>query len=208
MADNPSTCEEILGNHGNPDQLKLDKILDPPDPDEEKIHIMHPSHYFAKEKLPIYLQTVGNFNILSLNTQSINAKLDAFVAFLEIAKRQNVHSHAICLQETWLSENSDLSLLQLNDVTCFSLGKQCSSRGGMITYIDTNINASVINVEITSPIWEGLFVKIQGMENTEGIIIGNIYRPPYDNNRKENINSFASELDPILSSFDTGTQRF
>ena len=77
MADNPLTCEEILGNYGNPDHLKLDNILDPPDPDEEEIHIMRPSHYFAIEKLPIHLQTVDNFNILSLNTQSINAKFDA-----------------------------------------------------------------------------------------------------------------------------------
>ena len=145
MADNALTCEDILGNYGNPDHLKLDNILDPPDPDEEEIHIMHPSHYFAIEKLPIHLQTVGNFNILSLNTQSINAKFDAFVALLEIAKQQNIPFHAICLQETWLSENSDLSLLQLNGFTCFSQGKQCSSHGGLITYIDTNINASVIN---------------------------------------------------------------
>ena len=100
MADNALTCEEILGNYGNLAHLKLDNILDPPDPDEEEIHIMRPSHYFAKEKLPIHLQTVGNFNILSLNTQSINAKFDAFVAFLEIAKQQNVHFHAICLQDT------------------------------------------------------------------------------------------------------------
>ena len=175
MAGNPLTYEEILGNYGNPDHLKLDNILDPPDPDEEEIHIMRLSHYFAIEKLPTHLQTVGNFNILSLNTQSINAKFD------------------------------DLSLPQLNGFTCFSQGKQCSSHGGLITYIDININASVINVKITSPIWEGLFVKIQCMENTKDIIIGNIYRPPYDNNCKENINSFTLELDPILSSFDTST---
>ena len=49
MTDNPLTCEEILGNYGNPDHLKLDNILDPPDPDEEEIHIMRPSHYFAIE---------------------------------------------------------------------------------------------------------------------------------------------------------------
>ena len=91
----------------NPDHLKLDNIIGPPDPDEEEIHIMRPSHYLAIEELSIHLQTVGNFNILSLNTQSINAKFDALVAFLEIAKQQNVHFHAICLQETWLSENSD-----------------------------------------------------------------------------------------------------
>ena len=34
---------------------------------------------------------------------------------------------------------------------------------------------------------------------------GNIYHPPYDNNCKENTNSFTSELDQILSSFDTST---
>ena len=93
MADNALTCEAILGNYGNPDHLKLDNIIDPPDPDEEVIHIMRSSHYFSIEKLPIHLQTVGNFNILSLNTQSINAKFDVFVAFSEIAKQQNVHFH-------------------------------------------------------------------------------------------------------------------
>ena len=102
-------------------------------------------------------------------------------------------------------ENSDLSLRQLNGFTCFSQGEQCSSHGGLITYIDTDINASVINVDITYPIWEGLFVKIQGLENTKDIIIGNIYRPPYDNNCNESVSSVTSELDPILSSFDTST---
>ena len=105
MADNPLIWEEILENYGNPDHLKLDNTLDSPDTDEEEIHIMRPLHYLAIEELPIHLQTVGNFNILSLNTQSINVKFDALVVFLDIAKQQNVHFHAICLQETWLSEN-------------------------------------------------------------------------------------------------------
>ena len=142
MADNPLICEEILENYGNPDHLKLEE--------EEEIHTLFCNRRTADTFKK--LQTVGNINILSLNTQSINAKFDTFIAFLEIAKQQNVHFHAICLQETWLSENSDLSLLQLNGFTCFSQGKQCSSHGGLITYIDTNINASVINMEITSHI--------------------------------------------------------
>ena len=68
MANNHLTYEELLENYGNTNNLKLDNILDPPDADEEEIHIMRPSHYFALEKLPIHLQTVGNFNILSINT--------------------------------------------------------------------------------------------------------------------------------------------
>ena len=86
--------------------------------------------------------------------------------------------------------------------TSFSQGKQCSSHGGLITYIDTNINAFV---EITSPTLEGLFVKIHGMENTKDIIISNTYRLSYDKNCKENINFFTSEISPILFSFDTNT---
>ena len=140
MADNPLTCE-VMGNYGHPDHLKLDNILDPPDPDEDEIHIMRLSHYFPIEELP----------------------------------KPGLAKIPTCCCYNWAA------------LHVFSQGKQCSSHGGLITYINTNINVSVMNIEITSPIWEGLFVKIQGMENTKDIIIGNIYRKPYDNNCKENI---------------------
>ena len=35
------------------------------------------------------------------------------------------------------------------------------------------------------------------------IVIGNIYRPPYDNNSRENIETYVSELDPVLSMIKT-----
>ena len=47
------------------------------------------------------------------NIQSINAKFDQLRIILEGLERQNCEFSAICLQETWLSEASDISLLAL-----------------------------------------------------------------------------------------------
>ena len=59
-----------------------------------------------------------------------------------------------------------------------------------------------MNIDVNSSVWDGLFVQIQDLGYTKDIIIGNIYRPLYDNNNKENISTFISELDPILSSIN------
>ena len=106
--------------------------------------------------------------------------------------------HAICIQESWLSDTSDLSLLQIDGFRCFSQGKHCSSHGGLITYVNSQLNASVINVTNNSEIWEGLFVLVKGIEQEKEIVLGNIYRPPYDNNNESNINTFVTELNPII----------
>ena len=150
----------------------------------------------------MYLQTIGNLNVLSLNTQRVNAKFDSIITFLEVARQQKVHFHVICLQKSWLNDISDLSFFQINGFTCFSRGKKCSPHRGLITYVDSSLNASVLNIDVNSSVWEGLFEQIQDLGYTKDIIIGNIYRLPYDNNNKENISTFISELDPILSSIN------
>ena len=53
------------------------------------------------------------------------------VLFLQALKQSNFEFSTICLQETWLDENADLSLLQLENYTCISKGKQCSAHGGL-----------------------------------------------------------------------------
>ena len=201
MYDNFIETDEILEIYGNPNDFKLD-ILDPPDTEEDDINLVHQSPYYSIGDLPMYLQTIGNINVLSLNTQSVNAKFDSIITFLEVARQQNVHFQVICLQESWLNDIYDLSLFQINGFTCFSRGKKCSPHGGLITYVDSSLNASEVNIDVNSSVWEGLFVQIQDLGYTKDIIIGNIYRPPYDNNNKENISTFISELDPILSSIN------
>ena len=47
-------------------------------------------------------------------------------------------------------------------------------------------------------IWEGLFVSVKDDYSEKEFVIGNIYRPPYNNNNEDNVNTFISELNPII----------
>ena len=139
--------------------------------------------------------------MLSLNTQSVNAKFDSIVTFLESARQQNVYFFVICLQESWLNDISDISLF-LNKRFHLFLTRQEKHSHGLITYVDWSLNTSEVNMDFNSSVWEGLFVQIQDLGYTNDIIIGNIYHPPHDNNNKENISTFISELHSISSSIN------
>ena len=81
---------------------------------------------------------------------------------------------------------------------CFAQRKGCCTHGGLITYIDASMNSSVIDIKNKSAIWESLFVSIKGSVHNKDITLGNIYRPPKDNNIRINIDYVTNDLDPIL----------
>ena len=137
--------------------------------------ILKPSEYHLIENLPIQLKNLNNSSIFSLNAQSINAKFDCLLALTEIAKHQGISFDAICIQESWLSENADLSLLQIEGFTYYFQGKSCSTHGGILTYVSEDFNASKININIDPTVWEGLFIFIKDLENQKDIVLGNIY---------------------------------
>ena len=145
--------------------------------------------------MPGELKSVNNnLNISSLNAQSLKAKFDNLQILIESLQEQNIKLHAICIQESWLDENSNLDLLQLDWYHCFAQGKRCSAHGGLITYVDASINASVIDIENKSAIWESLSVSIKGSIHNKDIKLGNIYRPPKDHNNKMTIDQFTNEI--------------
>ena len=50
-----------------------------------------------------------------------------------------------------------------------------------------------------SDIWEGLFIDVSGQNLRRPIIIGNIYKPPHNNNNNANIERFIEEISPIIN---------
>ncbi len=54
--------------------------------------------------------------------------------FIEHLKTFNFLFSVICIQESWLSEGADTSLIQLEGYKC------CSSKGGFIIYLHENFN--------------------------------------------------------------------
>ena len=157
------------------------------------------STYYDDAKLICTLQNSPNtFKILSLNCQSLNAKIDQIKLKLNLFEREGVEFNAICLQETWLSNNSDNSLLHLEGFHMIPNGKRISSHGGLVIYLKNTFKFNIIDLQVNSNIWEGQFIEIIFPSQFENnLILGNIYRPPRDLN--ENYEQFINEFIPVLN---------
>jgi hypothetical protein len=107
----------------------LDLLDSENDNDEDEAPtIFQQSPYYNEDGLTeIVSFNPNSFKILSLNCQSLRAKFDQLKVYIEY----NCHScfHAICLQETWLENDSDVDLLQIDGYRLISKGKSASSHG-------------------------------------------------------------------------------
>ena len=163
------------------------------------LNLLQKSQYFDDESLLKQLAKKANtFKILNLNCQSINAKIDQLKIKIQQYKNDNCEFSAICLQETWLDNNADTSLLQIDDYTLISQCKTCSSHGGLLIYLHKHYKYKHLVGE-TSNIWEGQFIRVTDEETNTHVTIGNIYRPPRDVN--ENYQQFTEEFTRQLAKF-------
>ena len=64
------------------------------------------------------------------------------------------------------------------------------------------LRSTKINADSDSPIWESQFIIVKDIELNKEILLGSIYRPPFDNNGRENVATFIEEINPILSNFN------
>ena len=197
------TDSDILRNTGGLHQHSLTHILhldeDTLNTDDELPVIRH-SPYFDNEQLISKLGgKSNNFNILSLNTQSLHAKFDQIKIMLNYLEKQNVFFSAICLQETWLAEKADVSLLFLDKYKLITQGKFSSPHGGLAIYLHERYDYTVLP-PTKSAIWEGQFIQINETETKTNITLGNIYRPPRD--ILNNYQTFIQELALVLQSLD------
>ena len=96
-----------------------------------------------------------------------------------------------------------MSHIQLDGYRCIAQGNTCTSKGGLITYVDTKYNCNVVMELNTYRHWEGQLVNISGGELAKHILIGNIYRPP--RTLLNEIEVFIEELTLIVQGLDKKT---
>ena len=106
---------------------------------------------------------------------------------------------AICLQESWLTDDSDLSQYQLPNYNLIHQGKKCSGHGGLLIYLHKRYYHVVRKLYNSSDFREGHFIDISGGNLRKHITLGNIYRPPKLNNNYLSISTFIDEFATILS---------
>ena len=124
--------ESILKQYGGININSLDNIL-PRDIDAE-LQFLKTSHYYDDRSLADeFSNKINSFNILGLNCQSINAKVDELKIKLHQLKSINCEFNAIFIQETWLLDNAHTSLIELYNYTLISKVKTGSAHGGLLT---------------------------------------------------------------------------
>ena len=201
ITDHEVCAESVLLNHGGVKEKDLTKIIsndlnaDDAGNDDE-IDTMSHSPYFLPGHLPNHL--INSFGILSLNAGSLSAKFNSLQILLELLSSQNIHFPVICIQESWITDESMLQLLQLNGYNTFHVNASSSTHGGVVTYVDNSYDVTIKAQVNNSDICDGLFLEIKHENMKNKIIVGNIYKPPKDNNNCGNVNGFISELEPIL----------
>ena len=90
------------------------------DPDE--IDPIYHSPYYSPINMPNSIVYKDNlFGALSLNSLSILAKFHSFEALIATMKSQGIHFPLICIQETWLSDESKLAMVKLPNILYKSL---------------------------------------------------------------------------------------
>ena len=141
------------------------------------------------------------FKVLSLNCQSLYAKFDQLYVLIEKLRRNGNEFDAICLQETWIDDNMDTSLLHLPSYNLISKTKTTSLHGGLAIYIKNCYRYTTVLGEIDNfSTWEHQFIEIEtDNNNATKIIIGNIYRLPRETNNDYKM--FMDEMSQVLGHF-------
>jgi len=165
--------------------------------EESEINLITHSPYYDMEQFINKNKTHKNrFIALSLNIQSLNAKFDSLTIMIEQMQSKGCIVGAICIQETWGSENTNYDLYKLHNYNIIPQGKICSAHGGLCIYLHEKFTYSNIDIYTRSNIWEGQFIKIKNIKGRI-LTIGNIYRPPEDVNL--NYETFTREFNQILT---------
>ena len=194
-------ASNILGHRGGRLNNDLLEILRNMDNFEESLNCCAESPYIDMENITSYLTRFQNkFSVLDLNIQSLNAKFDVLVTFLEELASNDFHFSAICLQETWVSNRTDiLNTFEIPNYIAVHLPATCTSHGGLVIYLHNSYQFKRLDIYTASPVWEGLFLEIYGGGLKRKLYLSNIYRPPRDRNSdiKDFITSFTTILERI-----------
>jgi exonuclease III len=188
---------DILKHFGGISKNNLLSIIDKIDDVEASISSISESPYIDTSSLSEYIGSFNHtFSFISLNIQSLNSKFNQLKILVEMLAESKIILGAICLQETWLSDKTDVNLFSLSGYTAIVLPASCSSHGGLIIYIHDDFTFNVRDIYKKSDAWEGLFIDIYHTSFSKKLTLCNIYRPPRP--RNDDIKSFINIFSPIL----------
>ena len=193
----------FIHNMGLNEKNSLPHLLDriSPEMENEASLIEHSKYYNDVEFRNVLHNTNSKISILSLNSQSINAKFDQLKIFLDNINMECPIS-VICIQESWTHEGIEMSQFSLPNYTMLFKNRRLSTHGGLIMYIHDDFAYKELDKEIilssTFNLFESQCVEIWRKTSAyQKYIIGNIYRlPSYIG---DDLSTFTDEYTNLLN---------
>ena len=142
------SLNDVINQYGGKIKNDLNMVLNQINEDDPEGLLSYPTtKYVNIDSLKSHLTSSKNFNILSINIQSLNAKFNEFMLLLNDLSSNDTELGAICIQETWLDDaNSitDTRPLSINGYNLITQGKRCSKHGGLGIYIKDQYQSIII----------------------------------------------------------------
>ncbi len=91
----------------------------------------------------------------------MNAKIDELKMFVEHLKIFVFEFSAMCIQKSCLSEGDHTSQIQLEDYQCVPRGNSCSTKGGLIIYLQDMFDYTYISRLTNYNTWEGQIIHVK-----------------------------------------------
>ena len=125
------------------------------DEDSDEMHVLKHSPYYSEHKFTNLLENKAGLCILDLNIANIFTKFDELESFVDRVNILNPIS-AICLNECWIKENSNLSAVQLQHYNMFYKRGDRVGHGhcGLIIYVHEQFMCTEISIDQTSTDWD------------------------------------------------------
>ena len=128
------------------------------DSEHEISNFCHSRYVDLSEVRSIFQNNPNEFLILTLNIQSVNAKFNSSFPVIDNLSSQGLYFGAICLQETWTSTDSDLTLLQLPGYQLIHQGSKCTTHGGLMIYLNASYSYQ-IRIYSSTPIFGKVYLS-------------------------------------------------
>ena len=185
----------FIHNMGLNEKNSLPHLLDriSPEMENEASLIEHSKYYNDVEFRNVLNNTNSKISILSLNSQSINAKFDQLKIFLDNINMECPIS-VICIQESWTHEGIEMSQFSLPNYTMLFKNRRLSTHGGLIMYIHDDFAYKELDKEIilssTSNLFGSQCVEIWRKTricDTASTLIDNIYTNVLDKSHTSGI---------------------
>ena len=160
------------------------------------------SSYVDIEALGAKLERKCDFNVFSLNADSLDSKINLIRAAIRSLASKKIIISVKAIQECYFGDSMKLVDMDIEGYNLFTQDSKLGRKGGLAIYVHQSYTSKErAPLCFKGSDWEALFVDISADFMKKSVTLGNIYRP--GRNSKPQLEAFSSKLNSIIKTMGT-----